>query len=581
MNEEKYFELTGGLRPDFIAEAAEWKHEDHSAESEIGAIFEADLKRRTQELHSDADTEKELPSAEAPEVEPIEPMPEIRQNDMPRHLAAGITAIAAAIALTIGAFVYKAQRTGDSVFTPAGTTLADSSILSVQTGMEPGIAEQTQTAAQSGSSAAEDPASVTDSTRPGASNNAESISGGKSDAEHYSGTNFLGGTGHLRMIASAEPVLHFEQAVIQFDPNTLIGTMALEDDVNWYLLFGGQYSRISKTERDADGKAHNEYICQQAGCSHNREDCPAFLADQLVTDGRDLYAFSQNTLFRISDDGTKTPFFLLNEDPDGNRYYNGRPLDDFALDTPAENFYSEMTLVYFTRLGDTGKWFAEFQLSHFDNTRPTLVNVFFEPMNEKGESAVTFIKLPYRTDCRFAFDREKELLYAGVPEEHNENEGFSGYLLYAIDIHTGEARKQSDAYLPEGWFYFDGKVYGISYDTQEIILNRLVNGGHAVPTYGCLDPETGEWTVIEEKTNLGNIFCIGNKVYARRQRSVGDDTVIRMNPDGTDEEVLYTRKNRITALNYVSEGFIFLQTSGGFELILNGECIPLDFRYDF
>ena len=138
MNEEKYFELTGGFRPDFIAEAAEWKHEDHSAESEIGAIFEADLKRRTQELHSDTDTEKELPSVEAAEVEPIEPMPEISQNDMPRHLAAGITAIAAAIALTIGALVYMAQRPGDSMITPAGTTLADSSILSVQTGMEPG-----------------------------------------------------------------------------------------------------------------------------------------------------------------------------------------------------------------------------------------------------------------------------------------------------------------------------------------------------------------------------------------------------------------------------------------------------------
>ena len=238
--------------------------------------------------------------------------------------------------------------------------------------------------------------------------------------------------------------------------------------------------------------------------------------------------------------------------------------------------------VYFTRLGDTGKWFACFQLSHFDSTRASFVNAVFEPMNEKGESTATTLKLPYNNiDCRFAFDSEKELLYAGVPEEHNENEGFSGYLLYAIDIHTGEAEKQSDAHLPSSWFYSGGKVYGIGWDEQVFIEGGKPNGGRMVDNYGCLNLETGEWTVIEENTNLENVNCIGSKVYARRQRSVGDDTVIRMNPDGTEEEVLYTRKNRITALNYVSEGFIFVQTSGGFELILNGECIPLDFRYDF
>ena len=586
MNEEKYFELTGGFRPDFIAEAAEWKHEDHSAESEIGAIFEADLKRRTQELHSDTDTEKELPSVEAAEVEPIEPMPEISQNDMPRHLAAGITAIAAAIALTIGALVYMAQRPGDSMITPAGTTLADSSILSVQTGMEPGISVQTQTAAQSGSSAAEDPASGTDSAGSGTAENSESASGGGADAENYTGTNFLGGSGHLRLIASGESKLDFGDHTYQIDTSNLMGTMALEDDDYWYLLFGSQYSRISKTERDADGKAHNEYICQQAGCPHNSEACPAFQASQLVTDGRGLYAMSQNMLFSISDDGTRTPFFRLSGDSDGNRYRNGWPHDDpndpGSADIPAENWYSEMRLVYFTRLGDTGKWFAQFQLNHNDSTRASFVNAVFEPMNEKGESTATLLKLPYNNiDCRFAFDSEKELLYAGVPEEHNENEGFSGYLLYAIDIHTGEAEKQSDAHLPSSWFYSGGKVYGIGWDEQVFIEGGQPNGGRLVDNYGCLNLETGEWTVIEENTNLENVNCIGSKVYARRQRSVGDDTVIRMNPDGTEEEVLYTRKNRITALNYVSERFIFLQTSGGFELILNGECIPLDFRYDF
>lgn len=577
MNEQKFFELTDGFRPEYIAEAAAWKHEQKSAETEIGAIFDAEIQRRRPELQ----TEKEVPSTEAKTDEPVEtvmPEPETQQALMLRRLAFGITAIAAALALTVGVLVYTAQRTGDSPVSQAGTAPADSSMLSVQTGMEPGIALQTQTAVN-GESASETTASGTESAADAP------VSDPDAAAESFTGENFLGGTGHLRVISEGKPELVFDNGTVQtFGTDNLMGSFALEDDEYWYLRMGSMQSRISKTQRDENGKANNEYICQKQGCPHRSgSDCPAAIADHLITDGYSLFSYDQNMLFRIDDTGRKTPFFRLKANAEGKRYMDHIQSINGELITVSDTVvYASMELVFFGRLGDTGKWYAEFEIVHYDNSYD-FVNVVFEPMNDKGEAEVTYLQLPDDSvDSRIAYDNENELLYLGVYADKRNDNSYYGYDLCAFDINTGEMRWRSDTHPTQSfWCYHGGRIYTFNPETEEMLSGGKVYGGRLLNNYGYFDCETGEWTTVEERSNLQNVRCIGDKIYARRERSVGDDTIICMNPDGTDEEVLYTRKNRITSLNYVSPDFMFVQTSGGFELIVNGECIPLNYNFDF
>lgn len=529
MNEQELFDAIGRLPEQYRTEALAPSQPHPEQQNEIDAMFDS-------ASHTEAVQYRTEP---APEKTVNRPETVIRKNMPQKQQKSGIlglTAIAAAVALTVGIFAWKMRQ--DSEMQGNSAAMPGSSADFVQ---ESDLPAETVTAlpGDSAESGTENSSIQNEEHRgdnpDGAVTMPDDISG------KNGGVNFLGGHGLLKTVSNTP------------------GTLILEDDDNWYVNGG---TRISKTARNANGHLYGELLCQKPGCAHQYDDCPYFNShNRLLSDGKNLFRtvsqitgapLSDQTLFKQDESGIFAPFF--------SPKLNQRVITAFKANLPL----TTISYVHVLQLGDTDVYYI------------ALNAVFYNAEKNANEMRSYGILLDKKSD-RFAlvgysdekplYDAEHELLYLSV----HTNASVSIYDMKQISLtyDPEQAGTEPTAAFPvffSAWTLLDGKLY--YYDDVAEKSYQLLPG--CCSLY-CYDPEKdadNAVMLLEEKTNKLDITAADGRLYYRTHASVGKDKICSCAPDLTDEQVIYETPNPIDKLYPVADpAFIHISAEASIFLL--------------
>ena len=509
MTERELFDAIGRLPEQYRTEALTPEQPRTEQKNEIDALFDS-------ASHTEAVQYRKAPEPEKPVNRPDVVLRKTAPQKQQKSGILGLTAIATAVALTVGIFAWKMRQ--DSEMQGNSAAMPGSSADFVQESDLPAETVTMLPEEQSGSSTQTtgqtdgiplpeyDPDADEMITLP------PDISGENGDV------NTMGGHGLLKTVSNTP------------------GTLILEDDDNWYINGG---TRISKTARNADGHLYGELLCQKPGCAHQLDDCPFYSHhNRLLSDGKNLYMTGakldgvpnlDQTLFKQDESGIFAPFF-------SPKLYQ-RVITAFKQ----ENELTAIDYAHVLQLGDTDVYYiavyADFHNAANNAEERRQFGVLLDKKSDR------FALVGY-SDEKPLYDAEHEMLYLFV----SEGDGFPQY----YSAHIYDMKQVSLTYDPEqagteptaafpvffsAWTLLDGKLY--YYDDVAEKSYQLLPG--CCSLY-CYDPEKDRdhaVALLEEKTNRMDITAADGRLYYRTHASVGKDKICSCAPDLTDEQVVY------------------------------------------
>ena len=552
MTQRDLFDALGRLPESYRLEALEQPETD--AADEINTLFTQDMRQHTGESQPAAAPKEQTRSAERGSVF-SQTAPHIRKEQNPiRNVTIGLTAIAAVIALTVGAVIWRVnQETIETIGSPAASS-GQSAVTEMQT--------QTD--------AAGEPVTETTTTAAVQAND-EAVTTAVPQAEqeesvHTAETNIFGGKGALRIIG-----------IQLYMPEPI-----LEDEEYWYL--GGK-GRVSKTETDAQGKYCEELLCQTPGCLHQSPECLYYRYQSLLTDGEALYlpydhghiefnGVGSGELVRLLPDGTEEDFFVIDMYEILTGFRN-------AGNSADANDYKRIYIYDLQKLGDSGNYLIHGQLQHEDIGSLSIdFNVIYTPETHQK------IFLPWeKYDWQYDV-QSGQLFGCYAADEYAASKGFTRDAQFGLyDIHTGECIKESgiipnmfEAVMQDGTVYFIRKKES----EQKFIVDGEERGGRLVQTDSLCtyDFETGKQTVLQEEIDFSQIELCGGRLLCKRSARVGKDQLFFLNPADMSEEVLFETPNKIPVLYCCTNpDFLLVQGEYGAEgFIVDGELKRFDFK---
>ena len=471
----------------------------------------------------------------------------------------GLTAIAAAVALTVGIFAWKMRQDSEIGRTPASknSTAANADFVQERDISAEPVTELPGDPADSGTdSAAQQEDSGTASKES------------QTDTPQSDAVNVFGGHGKLK------PVMHNGTEVI------------LEDDDYWYV---NGVKRVSKTARNDQGHLYGELLCQTAGCAHTDVGCMYYsYRGKLLSDGKEIYHVhndeipggeSGNSIDRLNENGEWELLFKLNGDPGG---INAALSAQYHLQHPENSdtvIMNRSQICYYgaKRLGDTSIYYISGIVYFSSNPND---NFYFGILiDEMKEMKPRFALLPY-SGYEAQYDAEHDLLYLmGTDTQRHINNTAYVYDMKQIELSdsiSGDLPQpvkilSSGNYINFSACCLDGKLYYLSNTGEN------APGSRENINLLCFDPETGESTVLEEKTDKGSISAYGGRMYYSIQARVGMDKVCSCAPDLSDEQVIYETPNRLRNIYPVTDpSFIRIAGEMGDYFLVNGEALRVD-----
>ena len=542
MTQRELFDAFGRLPEAFRLEALENPEPD--AADEIDVLFEQNLRQYTESARQPAEKEE---VSRSEEIKDINRAVRKKEQNPLRNLTIGLTAVAAVIALTVGAMVWRVHReTIDTIGSPSAASSVQQAVTEMQMQTDAQGSQITETAA------ADDAQE-------------QSVTGSPADsaeAAQSTETNLFGGKGALRIVgvqnSSSEPIT--------------------EDDEYWYI--GGR-SRISKTVKNEQGKLEEELICRTPGCLHNLPDCLYYRYGNLLSDGEEIYLPSltkqgmieeNGRLARLNPDGTDADFFQIEKD---------EIIEGFTAEgnTIVHHEYEKIYYYDILKLGDSGNYLIQGQLQHNETGNKSITfNVLFTPATGKK------VFLPWEF-LHWQYDAAGGQLFCiRYKESTASSVGYvkdAQFLLY--DIRTGECIRQSGTFsCVTSAVILDGRVYYIRRTdrTVTIISDGQPNGGRLEHTesFYTYDFASGENTVLQEDTDYEYIYLCGGRLIFVRQAHVGKDQIVILNPDDMSEEILYETPNKIMYLRCCTNpDFLYIRGTFTDGFIVNGELRHIQF----
>jgi hypothetical protein len=552
MNEQDIFDIMSGLPEKHIAEAAEWKyrHQSDAAGNEIDTLF---TNAAEKEAARPKPPEKTISRVSAPpEMQGSSVAAEVQPNIM-RHSVIGLTAIAAALVLAVGGIVLKLHSDRSAITDPGTAASTEYTVTS-----DPVVSESAVPTHNTTTDAGEQVTENTVTTTVTFAADAAPVPHHEDDTVAPGELNFLGGHGKLYPIV--------------FDNS--YGIECIADEDNWYI---NGTRRISKTARDENGKPKEELLCQVAGCSHtNEEDClVAQYSNRLLVGQDEVYYWDTNA-----------PSFIK-----GCIGQFKRILSDGSLETvipaPDKFLASEnhiVSQVYFTSvmaLGDTGIYYVEANMSdseHFRNMRILADSRTGDIMElSDGFHSASPAQYDEKTGHLFLFETyENQRKINGrvnaAGEIITDSETRYNPGICEIDIYTGEEISRHEMQFDNSWFIRDNALHMLS-APQESSVNSFVN-------WFRIDLSTGEKTQILENCHFNSIMSCGDYVYAARHAAVGNDAIVRMQPDGSGETVIMETAGIIHSLiPTVNDELLFILTDTGipFAVLPDGSTVQITY----
>lgn len=515
MTERELFDAIGRLPEQYRTEALAPEQQPHTAQkNEIDALFDS-------ASHTEAVQYRKAPEPEKPVNRPDVVLRKTAPQKPQKSGILGLTAIAAAVALTVGIFAWKMRQ--DSEMQGNSAAMPGSSADFVQQSDPPAetVTLLPEDSAESGTQTTEQTDGIQlpeGYTLPEYDPDADEMFTPSPDRTGKNGgVNTMGGHGLLKTVSNTP------------------GTLILEDDDNWYVNGG---TRISKTARNANGHLYGELLCQKPGCAHQLDDCPYYSHhNRLLSDGKNLYMTGakldgvpnlDQTLFKQDESGIFAPFF-------SPKLYQ-RVITAFKQ----ENELTAIDYAHVLQLGDTDVYYiavyADFHNAANNAEERRQFGVLLDKKSDRF--AITLY-----SDGKPLYDAEHELLYLF------ESDGNYYPLYYNACIY--DMKQIALSYDPEqdktepaemisvfhAYTLLDGKLYYYNNCTDNAY--RLLPGECSLY---CYDPEKdadNAVMLLEEKTNRMDITAADGRLYYRTHASVGKDKICSCAPDLTDEQSVY------------------------------------------
>lgn len=516
MNERDLFDAFGRLPESYRLDALEHTEQQEQNEtSEINAIFTetirknaginaetVDIPENIQEESHCADVKDIQPPASRPKASPV------------RNFTIGVTAVAAAIALTVGIMVFRVKKEAEEAI---GTPSASSSAESIDTD----ISEQTDSDLSGVTDTANETAAdiiiIQEQTLPETTTTAQ--------AAPFYETNVFGGEGTLRVLGSA----------INSDP-------ICEDDAYWYL----GTARMSKTAVNEHGNHYWEK--RDWGSEYLPESSDGYYPNypNLLTDGEALYVQDETKssvdigkLLHINPDGTVTEFLQI-----GRNDTIGSDAEDIPYSIHFQNIQ---------KLGDSGNYLIAGYTNSLIEREDLTTHLFaliYMPETEK----IFFLPMDYPDNVSWQYDAGTDRLYGFSVLSENHT-----FTVYTVDVQTGKIiNTAKDIYYSGDWIdsitILNGKTYFLqsSSTMHDFITDGKVNGGQLIQkkSLRAYDFETDTIESLQEDTDISALWLCGGRLACQRDVRVGKDQIFFLEPEDMSEEIIYETPNDIQWIYY-------------------------------
>lgn len=549
MTERELFDAIGRLPEQYRTEALAPEQPRTEQKNEIDALFDS-------ASHTEAVQYRKAPEPEKPVNRPVAVLRKTAPQKPQKSGILGLTAIAAAVALTVGVFAWKMRQ--DSEMQGNSAAMQGSSGDFVQQSDPPAetVTLLPEDSAESGTQTTEQTDGIQlpeGYTLPEYDPDADEMFTPSPDRTGKNGgVNTMGGHGLLKTVSNTP------------------GTLILEDDDNWYVNGG---TRISKTARNADGHLYGELLCQKPGCAHQLDDCPYYSHhNRLLSDGKTLYMTGakldgvpnlDQTLLKQDGDGIFAPFF-------SPKLYQ-RVITAFRQ----ENELTAIDYAHVLQLGDTDVYYIAVNARFYNAANNAEERRQFGVLLDKKSDRFAIVDY---SDKKPLYDAEHELLYLFTSENSVYPVYYSAQVYDIKQVSLTYDPEQAGAEPAEMFSVFyaytllDGKLY--YYDDCTDHVYQLLPGNCSLY---CYDPEKADaFALLEEKTNRLDITAADGRLYYRTHASVGKDKICSCAPDLTDEQVVYETPQVINRLYPIEDpAFIHISASANI-FLLNGTEEKID-----
>ncbi len=551
MNERDLFDAIGRLPEQYRTEAFSSVQMPEQAEkNEIDAMFESSV--RTEAVCSAAEPQRGTAEQK--------PAAAIRQTEQPKpHRSGliGLTAIAAAVALTVGFFAWSMrQETLDPAAKPGSSAGADFIQQSDISG-EPvtALPENTADSGFSTTTAADSPIVSAEDERY---STAEPLPESLSDSE----VNLLGGHGPLRIAES-----------INYN-------LVLEDQDFWYF---NAYSKVSKSETNQYGVHEEKLLCDDPGCKHQREDnCLRYRCEcRLMSDGQSLFLAADNQsedptqLDRINSSGETQPFFSLKAYPALRRALEQLCAAQYP-DAESVNLFSpklDWRFMNLFRLGDEDIYYMVIGTT-LSEAEQHYFNAGFLLNTKDGSFAMLHLTL---NEARYDPDNRILCLSDVMPEQAVKGVPAQEIMLYDMnqiqftkETHTEQAAAKI-IYMADRWCLEDGRLIfirvngaesdapgaAVRYSLEACNLNQL---------------KDIEAEVLEENTKKLYLTAADGRLYYIIKETIGPDRICSCDLNGQNEVTVFESET------VGKIGYLYPMQNSAFQrfLISNGRIVILE-----
>ena len=560
MTERELFDAIGRLPEQYRTEAfSPVQTPEQTKINEIDAMFDSAV--RTEAVRSAAEPQRSTAAKK--------PAAEIRQTAQPkphRSSLIGLTAIAAAVALTVGIFAWTMrQETLDPSANP-GTSAGADFVQQSDISGEPVTALPEETSGNGTSNGTTSSAAL--NTEDERYSTAEPLPESLSDSE----VNILGGHGTLRIVEN-----------INYN-------LVLEDQDNWYY---NAYSKVSKTDTNQYGVHVEKKLCDDPACKHQREDnCLRYRYEcRLMSDRQSLFLAADNQsedptqLDRINSSGETQPFFSLNAYPALRRALEQLCAAQYP-DAESVNLFSpklDWRFMNLYRLGDEDIYYMVIGTT-LSEAEQHYFNAGFLLNTKDGSFAMLHLTL---NEARYDPDNRILCLSDGMPEQIVKGVPAQQIMLYDMaqirftkETHTEQAAAKI-IYMADRWCLENGRLIftrvnraednvsgaAVRYSLESYNLNH---------NYGL---KNNTFEMLDENTHKQYLTAADGRLYYVMKEIIGPDRICSCDPDGQNEVTVF-ESEEARKIGYLypmqdSSFMRFVTSNGGIMVLENGESYPI------
>ncbi|HAG14278.1 MAG TPA: hypothetical protein DCG49_10530 [Ruminococcus sp.] len=556
MNEKQFFQLMDGMRETHIAEAAGWKYRqtekdaetgEISPENEISALFDREQPKKTENktiiMKKETEPETNPKTDKKPQKDP--------SANMLKYTAAGILTAAAALVLVVGGLWRQTlQEHADSIWTQPGMS-------GTAAAGEQKDTTAPQDTADSGESTAFDAAAYTVPAN-GAQLPPDAVEAQSTEMTVpavFEGQNFIGGSGELRPL------------------NGPGSTLFMEDDDYYYAV----YYYGDSAHYPTSAVRYDRHRVYENGILAGEEIKGAESLPYMISDGESFYEQPVNTwgvLRKLEQDGSFSDFLP-----------NSRIREDIELN--GDNLIYDRIIP----LNDHRYYlYAHTNPEAASGKVAILLNMIYTPETD------AIVYLPENmclTGDAACYDAEQDLLYLpsnGMVYHMARSRAYgsstvSEYGEEAMGVHCFDCATgtQTRAFPDVREDHTDGSEWAVCGDALYYLVRQISESRKETVSLHRIDMTTMEDTLLADDTDLQQIICVNGALYGRTHVSVGDDTLIRLDADGSTADIII-KSNAIFNITYSGMGdYVYVGCrSGAFagtEAVLlhlpDAECILL------